>query len=400
MHVLLLTDVPPCINYTAGLVQRQLCNFLFDKGHKVTCVSVVDPALSPVVPDTIEKQLVNHYKFTKPHEGYGRTKFGEISSFIFNNYNRKFVLPKLAGRIADTLSTAENIDIIWSVIQGQTMICLVPLVAKQLNLDYVVQIWDPPEWWLNENGFDHYSYARVMEHFRLLLANSKCCLAASFSMAEEYSKVYGVKCIPVIPSLEAKMIEKVADDKGSNEIHIGYSGQIYAKREFRAFVEALEYLNWQHDGRNIVIDLYTDYLEPDMKEKYPHIHGHGWIEQDVLLRKMRSMDFTYCPYRFDSDFKVIARLSFPSKLTTYLKVAAPVFVHAPAYSSISNFVNDGENGYVCNTLNVKDIANKIKAVLSDLQREDIGLRGHNLFLKYLTLKTMKNNFFKALGIDR
>lgn len=398
MHVLLLTDMPPCTNYTAGLVQKQLCEFLFAEGHKVTCVSVVDPVLSPSIPEDIKKQLAAYHQLDKPKEGYGRAKWGCITSFVFNNYNRKLLLPKMARRIKEALVSAENIDIIWSVIQGQTMICLVPLVAQELNLDYVVQIWDPPEWWLNENGFDKYSYKKVMDGFRSLVANSNCCLAASFSMAREYSKLYGVKSIPVIPSLESGVVAKAATKE--DEIHIGYSGQIYSKREFKVFVEALESMNWQYENKKIVIDLFTDYLDKQLLKKYPNIHNHGWIKQEVLLRELSRMDFAYCPYRFDSEFERIARLSFPSKLTTYLKVASPVLIHAPKYSSISNFINDRKTGYVCNSLDVNDVINKIRDILGDTNRVEIGMEGHNLFLKYLTLDTMKECFLDSLGIDK
>lgn len=398
MHILLLTDIPPCTNYTAGLVQKQLCDFLFEEGHQVSCVSIVDPVLSPNIPEDTQKGLEAHYQFKKPKEGYGREKLGKFASLVFNNYNRKIYLSNLARRIKDVLATEEMIDVIWSVIQGQTMICLVPLVAKQLKLDYVVQIWDPPEWWLNENGFDKYSYGKVMGHFHTLLKNSKCCLAASFSMATEYSKVYGVKCIPVIPSLESGMVDKACMDK--NEIHIGYSGQIYSKREFNVFVEALESMNWQYDNKNIIIDLFTDYLDKKILDKYPNIHNHGWIKQNDLLKKLSGMDFTYCPYRFDREFEIIARLSFPSKLTTYLKVASPVLIHAPKYSSISNFIDDGKTGYICNSLSVDLMKNKIGEILSDVNREKIGIGGYNLFLEYLTLETMKKCFLESLGIDK
>lgn len=399
MHVLLLTDVPPCTNYTAGLVQKQLCDFLFEENYKVTCVSIVDSSLSPIIPTTISDRLEHYYQFRKPKEGYGRSKFGKINSFLFNNYNRKLVLPKIAKEISNVISlNNEKIDLIWSVIQGQTMICLVPLVAKLLKLDYVVQIWDPPEWWLNENCFDPYSYRVVMNEFASLLEGSKCCLAASHNMAEHYKKIFKVKCMPVIPSLSSdkKFVEKRNLKK---EIHIAYSGQIYARDAFLSFVKALDSINWKCEGKTIILDIFTDYIDPNFIKKYPNIHTYGWIPQDILLDKLSSMDLTYCPYRFDEEFEIIARLSFPSKLTSYLKTSVPVLIHAPKYSSISNFISDGKTGYICNSLDITILAKKIKSILCDSNRDNVGIRGNKLFLEFLTIETMKKSFFMALGLE-
>lgn len=397
MHILLVTDMPPCTNYTAGLVQKQLCEFLFEDGHQVGCVSVMDPSLTPCIPDSIIKRLSIFLSFNKPNEGYGRRKFGILNSLIFNNFNRKIFLPFLANKISnEIINSNTSFDLIWSVIQGQSMICLVPEIANKLNLKYVVEIWDPPEWWLDENHFDFYSYSVVMKSFKKLLKNSKCCLAASHNMAKEYQEKYGVSCIPVIPSLDDVYIP--TNKKNYDEFHIGYSGQIYSKKEFIAFVEALESLNWFYESKRIILNVFTDYIDPVIVNKYPNILSNGWIPQDELLKKLSCMDLCYCPYRFDKKFEVIARLSFPSKLTTYLKTGVPVLVHAPVYSSISNFVKDGVSGYVCNTTNKNMIADKIKLIIKDSNRFTIGTEGRNLFLKFLTNETMKQSFFKSLGM--
>ncbi|WP_299448235.1 glycosyltransferase [uncultured Phascolarctobacterium sp.] len=397
MQILLLTDIPPCTNYTAGLVQKQLCEFLFEEGHDVGCVSIVDPSLKPDIPNSIKQRLSVFISYNKPSEGYGRKKFGAINSFIFNGYNRNITLPYLSSSISNELNKSKiKFDLIWSVIQGQTMICLVPNVARNLGLDYVAEVWDPPEWWLDENRFDSYSYRKVMEAFRRLLKNAKCCLAASHNMAKEYKEKYSAVCIPVIPSLEANSpsIKK----SNNNEFHIGYSGQIYSKKEFSSFIDALDSIGWNYNGKRIILNVFTDYIDPDILKQHPNIKSSGWIPQEELLNRLSCMDLCYCPYRFDKYFEVIARLSFPSKLTSYLKSGVPVLVHAPEYSSISSFIQDGVTGYVCNSTNVDTMVEKLKIIISDSDRERIGMMGYQLFLKFLTNETMKKSFYKSLGM--
>ncbi|WP_303166891.1 glycosyltransferase [Phascolarctobacterium sp.] len=357
----------------------------------------MDPSLTPCIPDSIREKFSVFLSFDKPNEGYGRRKFGALNSLIFNNYNRKIFLPFLANKISNEIRNSNNtFDLIWSVIQGQTMICLVPKVANKLNLEYVVEIWDPPEWWLDENHFDSYSYHKVMKAFKRLLLNAKCCLAASHNMAKEYKEKYSAVCVPVIPSLKAysPFIKK----SDNSEFHIGYSGQIYSKNEFSAFIDSLDSIKWTYQGKRIILYVFTDYIDTVILKQHPNIKSSGWIPQEELLKRLSCMDLCYCPYRFDKKFEVIARLSFPSKLTSYLKSGVPVLVHAPVYSSISNFIKDGITGYVCNTTNIDDIAEKVKLIINDGNRESIGMNGYQLFLKFLTNETMKKSFYKSLGM--
>ena len=42
MNILLFSDIPPCSNYSAGIVLMQECEFLLEQGHQVNCFAVVD----------------------------------------------------------------------------------------------------------------------------------------------------------------------------------------------------------------------------------------------------------------------------------------------------------------------------------------------------------------------
>lgn len=397
MNILLVTDVPPCINYTAGIVQKQLCKFLFEGGNTVTCVSIVDPLLNPIEPQNIKNKYINYYRYNKPKEGYGRSS--ALNSLIFNSFHRVISIPNLIKNIIKDLSEKKNIkiDLIWGVIQGQTMIELVRPLAKKLKVPYVVEVWDPPEWWLDENKFDKYSYNIVMRDFGRLIKDAKCCLAASYNMVKEYEIKYNAKAIAVIPSLNEKEIY-TKQQREPEKFKIGFSGQIYAKNEFIQFCKALEKMNWKHNNKKIELHVFSDYID-SLHIKSKNLINHGWVNQDKLLEELSLMDLCYCPYRFDNDFKIIARLSFPSKLTTYLKTKVPSFIHAPEYASISNFIEDSYDGYVCNTTDVDEIAQKIENIIDNQNRNNVGINGYKKFKNHLTNNIMRKSFFKALGIE-
>lgn len=401
MQILLLTDIPPCTNYTAGLVTQKLCEFLFDEAHSVSCIAVLTPSLSPApaIPSPVREKLSSYNIFNKPFEGYGRRKAGRIQSTIFNTYHRRYTIPKLATRIVNLVqNNHSNIDIIWIVIQGQTMIELSLKVVDKLKKDYVVQVWDPPEWWLREYKFDAFSYKEVMADFGSLLSHSKCCLAASANMAKEYSRLYGMKSVAVMPSLP---IINTPPKKHSKKIfQIGFSGQIYAKNEFLNFIKALDRLGWRYGEIDITLNLFSNDVEDIFLNNRGNIKNYGWVPQDKLLQILSEMDLCYCPYRFDSEFEIIARLSFPAKLTSYLSVGSPTFIHAPAYSSISSFLEDGVSGYVCNSDRVDVIADYLKKIINDRERRKIGDNGHKKFLEFLTDDVMKKTFFSSLEVSQ
>lgn len=395
MNILHITDMPPCENYTAGIVQMHLYRFLLKANHRINCFAIVDPTLKPKIPEDIVKKI--DYKIKdKPRENYGCSKWGSVASFLGNNYNANIKLPKIKKEIITVIKKNE-IDLVWSVVQGQTMIKLINSLAKTLKIPYVVEVWDPPQWWLAENKFDKYTYKSVMKAFGHLLKNAQCCMAASHNMAIEYSKMYSANTITVIPSLseELQTIPKriVSDD----EFVIGFAGQLYARDEFMILIKALNALNWQYNGKKIRIVLYGAYFNFNF-DCMANIILRGWVKQEQVLDELAGMDLLYCPYWFDQKFSIIARLSFPSKLTTYLKTKTPVLIHAPYYASTSKFVTDRENAYVCNNQSIDCMKEKMEYIIKDDNKRIIGSRGYELYKNNLTAKKMQKNFFAALKI--
>ena len=395
MNVLHITDVPACDNYTAGIVQKHLIEFLLKDGHTVTTIAIKDKNVFPEIPKHIADN-VPYYVLEKPCESYGTRRYGNILSFVYNNYNALYIIPLLQRKIKE-LCKGKHFDIIWSVVQGQTMIKLIRGLAKQMDLPYSVEVWDPPQWWLSENRFDRFTFNSVMKEFGKLIHESQYCLAASDNMAEAYTNLYKGKCIPVIPSLnedeEIIPIRSEADD----EFIIGFAGQIYAINEFNTLIEALNLLNWQYKDRKIKVVLYGEYFSIRLS-KAANVELRGWRPQKEVLSSLAGMDLLYCPYWFSDDFSIISRLSFPSKLTTYLKTKTPVLVHAPEYASSSQFISDGTNGYVCDTNIPDQIKEKLKNIIDDSNKKSIGIAGYQLFRNKLVSSIMKNNFYESLGI--
>lgn len=387
MRVMLLSDIPPCSNYTAGLVVAQLCDFLLKRDVQIDCFCVKDQYVNPDY--SKYKDRIDFHFIKKPSENLGinRPSF----SIIGNKYIRKFKLNKIKKEFINFCG-CRKYDVVWAPVQGQTMICLVKDCADSINTPYITEIWDPPQWWLNENKFDNTSKKVIMNKFSELIHNSSYCMCASEEMAEYYSKKYSTKCIPVIPSLSEKTIRK--KKRKDKAFSIGFSGQMYAIEEWKAFTCALDSINWKINNKTIEVHFYGQYINFDVKDNWNFIN-HGWVEQDKCLEELSKCDMVYCPYWFNKDFDIVSRLSFPSKLTSYLMVKVPVFIHAPQYASISKFCKKNNTGYICNTLNESGIIETIKKVYKK-DKNNIN-NGYNAFVKYLSLPVMEKSFIKCIN---
>lgn len=397
MNILLLTDIPPCSNFTGGIVLEQLTRFLIEDGHNVSCFAIVHPDLAPVISEDISQHMA-YKRVDKPKESWGiHPRIGGLASIVGNNYVAATQLPKLASRAA-SFAKENNADIIWSTIQGQTMIKVVRRAAQLANIPYTAQVWDPPEWWLAENKFDRYTQRSVMKEFGNLLHHSQACMAASWSMAEAYAQEFQANCVPVVPGLDDAYDIQPAVRANNNEFIIAFAGQIYAATEFNALVAALEHMNWKYNERDIKLVLYGRYFNHFNFNKPSNLMIRGWLDQDEVLKELAAADLLYCPYWFSSSFEKIARLSFPSKLTSYLRTKRPVLIHAPEYASPNRFIKQYKAGYVCETLSPPEISNLLEEIISDEERTQIGVSGFKAFIEHLTFKTMKSSFYKALGI--
>ena len=167
MKIMLLTDIPPCMNFTAGIVLNKMCDFLLNAGHEVCCFAVKDVSVDAVIPSDKLERMKFHI-VEKPVEGWGHLRFGPIASYIGNHYTAAFVLPGIA-RQAGAFAKENQVELIWSVVQGQTMIKLTEPAAHCAGLPFVIQVLDLAVCWLMENIFYRYSTMSVLRWFKCFI---------------------------------------------------------------------------------------------------------------------------------------------------------------------------------------------------------------------------------------
>lgn len=394
MKVVLLTDVPPSRNFTAGIVLDQLCSFL--PQGSLACFAVVEKSLDPIIPP--ELSWMPYQRRDKPRESWWRLPghLGALTSLVMETYTHQVDVARLA-REAIAFGKDFGAEAVWCVLQGQTMIRLARPVAQGLGVPLLTQVWDPPGWWLRARKVDRFSSAGVLDEFGRALRASTRCGTASWAMAEAYQHDYGVCTVPFLPSLDARLaLEPGVRLRSDHEIIIGMAGQLYADTEWNALLNALDVLGWKLCGRDVRVRLLGRWAGIGASGKM-HVEFLGWRPQDETVSLMAEADILFCPYWFDPAFETEARLSFPSKLTTYLAAGRPVLFFGPPYASPARFLNEHEAGLCCTALDRDTLIAHLERLVTDTELYTrLANNGRQAFDQFFGLKALNRSFLEFI----
>jgi glycosyltransferase involved in cell wall biosynthesis len=397
MRILLVTDIPPCENYTAGLVLNRLVRFL-PKNDIVIC-AVVNPALSPIVPDDLMD--IPTLSLEKPRENALRVlpyPAGAVTAFLFEIFQSIRIVKMLLPQIFN-FARIHKVEAIWVVLQGQTMVRLAVPLARALRVPLFTQVWDPFRWWLCENRIDRWTSKRLLAKFDNAIHSSKSCATASWAMSETYTEKYRVNNVPVIAGLPSACAHPPAKRPHSDgEFIIAIAGQIYAKNQWDCLIQTLNTVNWIVAGRKIRVRVMGSKFSVNTQSP-ANFEYLGWQSQVDTIRLLSESDLLYMPYWFSADFKEESSNSFPSKLVSYFASGRPVFCHAPVYSSPAKYVARNNAGYMCCSMVFADVLSVLELAITDTKvYGDYSTNGSNCFTNDFTLERMNEAFTQFLTI--
>lgn len=396
MRILLLTDMPPCTNYTAGIFLAHLVSMIPER--EIVCFSVLNPELKPEIPSEIKIPIKI---IDKPRESWGKVSIiGPLVSFVMESLIEIVQIPKISREIAAFVQK-HHVEAIWCTLEGQTMIRLAGIVARHTKLPLYTHIWDTPGWWMRAWKVNSVSARWIIREYEKAIQDSVCCGAASWAMAAEYQSSFGVECVPLVAGLEKSMAFPPAKRPNLDDriFQIGLAGQIYARDTWDALITALDRVGWRINGYQVKIKVLGQWLDPALNR--PEIEFLGWHSQQETIEILSQFDVLYCPYWFDKTFEQEARFSFPSKVTTYLAAGRPAFFHGPEYSSPGRFLEENNAGICCYSTNPSVIIQQLTNLIKDEKLyQTVTYNGHELFIEKLSFDALKENLYKFLPIER
>lgn len=400
MKILLLTDIPPCENYTAGLPLSAMVRFV--PRDEICCFAVVNPTLGVKMSSEFSNVPIEmHFK---PNENWSylprRKSVRKLSSavgFAAECITEQVIVRGLI-RKAVAFGRAQGVDRVWAVLQGQTTIRMAQAVADQLNVPLHTLVWDPFSWWAKAHGLDGITTRRVQLKFNNAIRHSQGVATASEPMAALYREKFGAPAIPVISSHAQSMAQTPDFIINKNApIVIGMAGQFYAANEWLQLIHALRASRWQVAGHPVRIVVMGPQRPPGDYDE--HVSFLGWKSQKDAALVLSTCDILYCPYPFAPDMKEVSQFSFPSKLVLYLAAGRPILFHGPDYSSPAHYIKSRQCGLVADRLVATAIYNELERLVT-MDASDyrsLAAKAQAAFRDDFTLASMSRSFNTFIG---
>lgn len=294
----------------------------------------------------------------------------------------------------------QRVDKVWGIAETLTNIMTIRRVAARLRVPHVVNVWDPPDYIAYYRKLDGFSTGCMMREFGRMMRGAEAAGVASPWMAEEFSRLYGTRCVVMWHGIsEALWHDPASAPVGDGHVTVAYTGTLYARREFDAFLDAMALCDWRVHGLPVRLRMLTPDLTLHCSRKIAMEHL-GYRPLGETLDIVSRCDISYVPYWFDPAYERAVRLSFPSKLIAALAAGRPVFYHGPDGSSPAAFLREHPAGFHCNSLEPRRIVESLERFMADAAGYARATRaGREALEKEFRLDAYVGRFAQVVGAD-
>jgi hypothetical protein len=281
---------------------------------------------------------------------------------------RKFQLAKLVKRVSALARTYGAQRIIVTATSPEIV-----AIASQLSdrdLDTRIMVWDAPEYLASNMPLSRRQTAIHLAAFDKMMRGARAIAVVSDAFKRDYQQKYALPCEIIRHGID--LPAPYGRTKQTETVRIVFAGSLYCKGEWNAFVGALAAHNWHVGGKKVKVTFIGNFPWTGATRP-PEIELLGPLPFDQTLDIMSKMDIGYLPYWFAKNYELVARTSFPGKMSAYAAAGLAVLHHAPPYTEGAAFLDKFPFGCVCSSLEPKTIieslASLIKVMGTDKVRE-------------------------------
>ena len=127
---------------------------------------------------------------------------------------------------------------------------------------------------------------------------------------------------------------------------------------------SLDTIGWQLNRRRVVVRMLGSDFRFNLKSP-ANIEYLGFRSVRETVKILSRSDINYLPYPFEPALSHLTRSAFPTKLSSYAAAGRPVFMHAPARSSLARFFEDHPIGVFCESLEPADVLRDLNRFIED-----------------------------------
>ncbi len=303
----------------------------------------------------------------------------------------------LRVRQAIAFGRRHGVELVWAELQGDAVV-LAQKVAEGLGVPFVGTVWDDPEGWLRDEGYDSFSRRRLWRCFREAMRNARNLSTAGEAMQRAYKQEYGVDSVVLRHGFEtpASPLKGPRDD---TEALIGFVGNTYGRDAWMAFLAAIARLNASGRLPRIRVRAFS-------AGEFPHrcngvdVENRGWQPSGVILREIAETDFCYLPYWFEPSKRRHVELSFPNKFETYVAAGRPILFHGPDYAGVAETIRQYGVGLCVDSLDGDAISAALQRLVRDASlRDSLSRASVEAFHAEFNMTVLIKNFARLIGVD-
>ncbi|MFT3807413.1 hypothetical protein [Arenimonas sp.] len=363
---LLLSGTPPGKANVAEIILHDLVEYAGPS--QFVCCAVVSPNYHwapEQAPPGLDVRLLQARNMVAQRGS--RSKWSAVRSLWGTFTGLRGEVSRLVPEIV-AAARESGVQQVFAVLDNALLFALAHRVAAALDKPLVVLVWDPPNYVLQQAHFDRYSRIWLHGQFKRSLSVARRVAVVSETMQADYAAFttapiqllrHGLAGIADGPSA----VETVS---AATEWQIGFAGSMYARCAWRAFMRALDHADWTIAGRPVRLKVLSSRLDVSSR-RAANIDYLGFRPPEEAQRVLASCHLNYMPQPFQSHLRELCRYSFPTKLTSYLSVGRPVFVHAPRDSALISFVQRSPIGATATSQDPAAIAAALESILGNDQ---------------------------------
>lgn len=278
---------------------------------------------------------------------------------------------KNVGQIARALKDSD-IRRLWAVLDCPVVILMARQLAALLQVPLTAFVMDAPDQVAHMYYHAPGAVKRICDEAERILRQADACGVAGESMKSAYEARYGIRCEILRQGAVSTYEERPTcpDDK---KLIIGFAGTLTANDAFSAFINAMDSVHWEINGRKVILRLIGPVC--DMRCAVPrNVEFCGWRSREETGRLLSECTLLYLPQPFNSRQRAFAELSFPNKLMAYLPAGRPILVHGPEYASLIPFLRSYNVGSTSTSLAPEAIVCSVQNMVSDHAGSELAQR--------------------------